>query len=42
MTALSLKDLGDFFYVKGNTDQALNNYKEAIELIEKLGTRNQN
>ena len=41
MTALSLKDLGDFFFVKGKTDQALNYYKEAIEVIEKLGTRNQ-
>ena len=41
MTALSLKDLGDFFYVQGKTDQALNYYKEAIEAIEKLGTRNQ-
>ena len=41
MTALCLKELGDFFYVNGKTDQALNYYKEAIEVIGKLGTRNQ-
>ena len=41
MTALSLKDFGHFFFVKRKTDQALNYYKEAIEVIEKLGTRNQ-
>ena len=41
MTALCLRQLGDFFYVNGKTDQALNYYKEAIEVIRKLGTRNQ-
>ncbi|XP_015753918.1 PREDICTED: uncharacterized protein LOC107333603 [Acropora digitifera] len=41
MTALCLKELGDFFYLNGKTDQALNYYKEAIEVIEMLGTRNQ-
>ena len=41
MTALSLKDFGHFFFVKRKTDQALNYYKEAIEVIGKLGTRNQ-
>ena len=41
MTALCVKELGDFFYVNGKTDQALNYYKEAIEVIGKLGTRNQ-
>ena len=49
MTALSLKDLGDFFLqlymLAEKTDErlgkALNYYKEAMEVMEKLGTRNQ-
>ena len=47
MTALCLKDLGDFYFFSAKTEpgeeleKALNYYKEAMEVIEKLGTRNQ-
>ena len=44
MTALCLKDLGDFYFFTETSEgreKALNYYKEAIEVIEKLGTRNQ-
>ena len=45
MTALSLKDLGDFFLLAEKTDEglgkALNYYKEAMEVMEKLGKHNQ-
>ena len=45
MTALCLKDLGDFYFLTERTDEgrdkALNYYKEAMEVMEKLGTRNQ-
>ena len=45
MTALCLKDLADFYFLTERTDEGrdktLNYYKEAMEVIEKLGTRNQ-
>ena len=45
MTALSLKDLGDFFLLAKKTDEglekALNYYKEAMDVMEKLGKHNQ-
>ena len=45
MTALCLKDLADFFLFIEGTDQglekALNYYQKAMDVMEKLGTRNQ-
>ena len=45
MTALCLKDLADFYFFTEKTgeglEKALNYYKEAMEVMEKLGTRNQ-
>ena len=45
MTALCLKELADFYFLTEKTDEglekALNYYKEAIEVMDKLGTRNQ-
>ncbi|XP_015753921.1 PREDICTED: uncharacterized protein LOC107333605 [Acropora digitifera] len=45
MTSLCLKDLADFYFFIEKTGQgrekALNYYKEAMEVMEKLGTRNQ-
>ena len=45
MTAQCLKELADFYFVIEKTDEglekALNYYKEAMEVMEKLGTRNQ-
>ncbi|XP_067034535.1 uncharacterized protein [Acropora muricata] len=45
MTALCLKELADFYFLTEKTDEgrdkALNYYKEAMEVMEKLGTRNQ-
>lgn len=45
MTALCLKDLADVFLLMEDTDQglekALNYYREAMDVMEKLGTRNQ-
>ena len=45
MTALCLKDLGDFYLFTEKTgeglEKALDYYKEAMEVMEKLGTRNQ-
>ena len=44
MTALCLKELADFYFLTEKTDEglekALNYYKEAMEVMEKLGTRN--
>ncbi|XP_015747839.1 PREDICTED: uncharacterized protein LOC107327608 [Acropora digitifera] len=45
MTALCLKELADFYFLTEKTDEglekALNYYKEAMVVIEKLGTRTQ-
>ncbi|XP_067034512.1 uncharacterized protein [Acropora muricata] len=45
MTALCLKELADFYFLTEKTDEgrdkALNYYKEAMVVMEKLGTRNQ-
>lgn len=45
MTALCLKDLADLFLFTEDTDQglekALHYYRKAIDVMEKLGTRNQ-
>ncbi|XP_044176149.1 uncharacterized protein LOC114963310 isoform X5 [Acropora millepora] len=45
MTALCLKDLADFYFFTASIgeelEKALNYYKEAMEVMEKLGTRNQ-
>ena len=45
MTALCLKELGDFYFFSEKTgeglEKALDYYKEAMEVMEKLGTRNQ-
>ena len=45
MTALCLKDLADFYFFTKKAgkglEKALNYYKEAMEVMEKLGTRNQ-
>ena len=44
LTALCLKDLADFFLTEKSgqgLEKALNYYKEAMEVMEKLGTRNQ-
>ena len=45
MTALCLKELADFYFLTEKTNEglekALNYYKEAMEVMEKLGTRNQ-
>ena len=45
MTALCLKELADFYFLTERTDEgrdkALNYYKEAMEVMEKLGTRSQ-
>ena len=45
MTALCLKELADFYFLTEKTDEglekALNYYKEAMEVMDKLGTRNQ-
>ena len=45
MTALCLKELADFYFLTEKTDEGLekasNYYKEAIEVMDKLGTRNQ-
>ena len=45
MTALCLKDLADFYFLTEKTgeglEKALNYYEEAMEVMEKLGTRNQ-
>ncbi|XP_015759970.1 PREDICTED: uncharacterized protein LOC107339224 [Acropora digitifera] len=45
MTALCLKDLADLFLFVEDTDQglekALNYYRKAMDVMEKLGTRNQ-
>ena len=45
MTALCLKDLADFYFFTEKTgeglEKALNYYKDALEVMEKLGTRNQ-
>ena len=45
MTALCLKDLGDFYFFTEKTseglEKALNYYEKAMEVMEKLGMRNQ-
>ena len=45
MTALCLKDLADFYFFTEKAgeglEKALNYYKEAMEVMEKLGTRSQ-
>ena len=45
MTALCLKDLADIYFFTEKTgeglEKALNYYKEAMKVMEKLGTRNQ-
>ena len=45
MTALCLKELADFYFFTEKTgeglEKALNYYKEAMEVMDKLGTRNQ-
>ena len=45
MTALCLKELGDFYFFSEKTgegrEKALTCYKEVMEVMEKLGTRNQ-
>ena len=45
MTALCLKELADFYFVPEKTGEGLekasNYYKEAMEVMDKLGTRNQ-
>ena len=45
MTALCLKELGDFYFITEKTgeglEKALDYYKEAMEVMEKLGMRNQ-
>ena len=45
MTALCLKDLADFYFLTEKTDEglekALDYYKESMEVMEKLGMRNQ-
>ena len=45
MTAVCLKELADFYFLTEKTgeglEKALNYFKEAMEVMEKLGTRNQ-
>ena len=45
MTALCLKELADFYFLTEKTNEglekALNYYKKAMEVMDKLGTRNQ-
>ena len=44
MTALCLKELGDYFFTEKTgegLEKALNYYEKAMEVMEKLGTRNQ-